>query len=71
MADKIILIAVLACLSMFGLRGVLPEFIQGSSLSLVADLVLVIAAVVLAGAAFYEAGIKSSADRKLNKTPQR
>lgn len=70
MADKIILIAVLACLGMFGLRGVLPDFIQGSSLSLVADLVLVIAAVVLAGVAFYEAAVKSSADRKL-KTPDR
>jgi succinate dehydrogenase hydrophobic anchor subunit len=69
MADKIVLIAVLACLGMFGLRGVLPDVIQDSSLSFVADLLLVLAAVVLAGVAFYEASIKSSADTKLNKTP--
>lgn len=70
MAEKIVLITVLACLAMFGLRGVLPDFIQESSLSLVADILLVLAAVVLAGVAFYEAAMKSKAETKLNKTPQ-
>ena len=69
MASRIVLVAVLTCLSIFGLRGMLPEITQNSSLSFFTDLLLMVAAIVLAGVALYEAtATTDTSDAKLKKT---
>lgn len=64
MVNKIILVVVLACLAAFGLRGVLPALLESQSISVFTDMLFLIAAVVLAGVAFYEV-LKASPAPKL------
>jgi hypothetical protein len=66
MAKRMVLITVLSCLTLFGLRGVLPAiFENSSSLSIYADTLFVIAALVLVGVAVYEAFITATRAPKL------
>jgi hypothetical protein len=65
MANRIVLVAVLACLTAFGLRGVLPALFESKSISAYADILFLLAAVVLVGVAVYEAFIKSTPAPKL------
>jgi hypothetical protein len=55
MANKIVLVVVFACLTAFGLRGVLPALFESKSISAYTDILFLIAAVVLVGVAVYEA----------------
>jgi hypothetical protein len=54
MANKIILVVVMACLAAFGLRGVLPALLDSGSISIFTDALFILAAIALAGVAFYE-----------------
>ena len=65
MANRIVLVVVLACLTAFGLRGVLPALFESNSISVYADILFLLAAVVLFGVAVYEAFIKTSPAPKL------
>ncbi len=65
MANKIVLVVVFACLTAFGLRGVLPALFESKSISTYTDILFLLAAVVLVGAAVYEAFIKSGPTPKM------
>ena len=65
MTNRIVLVVVLACLTAFGLRGVLPVLFESKSISAYSDILFLLAAVVLIGVAFYEAFIKTSPTPKL------
>ncbi|MCK9419560.1 MAG: hypothetical protein M0R70_09305 [Nitrospirae bacterium] len=65
MVNRIVLVVVLACLTAFGLRGVLPALFESNSISAYADILFLLAAVVLFGVAVYEAFIKTSPAPKL------
>ncbi len=65
MANKIILVVVFACLTAFGLRGVLPALFESKSISTYTDILFLLAAVVLVGVAVYEAFIKSCPTPKM------
>lgn len=65
MANRIVLVVVLACLTAFGLRGVLPALFESKSISDFTDIFFLIAAVVLVGVAFYEAFVKTSPTPRL------
>jgi hypothetical protein len=60
MTNRIVLVVVLACLTAFGLRGVLPALFESKAISDYADILFLIAAVVLVGVAIYEAFIKTA-----------
>jgi hypothetical protein len=65
MANRIVLVVVMACLTAFGLRGVLPALVESKSISSYADILFLLAAVVLVGVAFYEAFVKTSPTPKM------
>jgi hypothetical protein len=65
MTNKIVLVVVLACLTAFGLRGVLPALFESKSISDYTDMLFLLAAVVLVGVAVYEAFKTSSPTPKL------
>ncbi len=65
MANKIILVVVFACLTAFGLRGVLPALFESKSISTYTDIFFLLAAVILVGVAVYEALIAKSPTPKM------